>query len=80
MNKISPRNAKKNSKSHQKITEYRRNSPMKLCDVITPLTEKRTETKIRSFPLSISTNHNTARKNSFPLTRDEPERKRKIDQ
>ena len=53
---------------------------MKLCDVITSLTEKRTETEIRSFPLSISTNHNTARKNSFPLTRDEPERKRKIDQ
>ena len=52
---------------------------MKLCDVITPLTEKRTETKIRRFPLSISTNHNTARKNSLPSTQDEPERKRKTD-
>ena len=71
---------KKNSKNHQKITEYRRNSPMKICDVITPLTEKRTETKTRKFSLSVSTNHNTARKNSFLSTRDEPERKRKIDQ
>ena len=43
---------KKNSKNHQEITEYRRNSPMKLCDVITPLTEKRTETKIKYFDQS----------------------------
>ena len=71
---------KKNSQNHQEITKNRHNSPMKFCDVITPLTEKRTETKIRKFSLSVSTNHSTARKNSFPSTRDEPERKRKIDQ